>query len=148
MTPGQHPNTGVSGACRHTLPGLGQHVRHIAGLWKSGAFPTSRQVSDASAPLGRGAGREQEMPRALSGERLILPAVGTFRANSPCRRQPDDLAINSLNKNPFHTVPGVLKARMLTWFATPFSSGPRFVRTLLHDLSILGSPTRHGSQFH
>ena len=27
----------------------------------------------------------------------------------------------------------------------PFSSGPRFVRTLHHDPSILGGPTRHGS---
>ena len=31
---------------------------------------------------------------------------------------------------PFHTVHGVLKARVLKWFAIPFSSGPRFVRTL------------------
>ena len=46
---------------------------------------------------------------------------------------------------PFHTVPGVLKARILTWFAIPFSSGPCFVRTLHHDLSILGGPTWHGS---
>ena len=37
------------------------------------------------------------------------------------------------------------KARMLKWFAIAFSSGPRFVRTLLYDLSILGGPTRHGS---
>ena len=29
---------------------------------------------------------------------------------------------------PFHTVHGVLKARILKWFATPFSSGPRSVR--------------------
>ena len=36
----------------------------------------------------------------------------------------------------FHTVHGVLKARMLKWFAIPFSSGPRFVRTLYHDPSV------------
>ena len=48
----------------------------------------------------------------------------------------------------FHTVHGILKARILKWFAIPFSSGPCFVRTLHHDLSILGGPTRHGSQFH
>ena len=30
---------------------------------------------------------------------------------------------------PFHAVHGVLKARILKWFAIPFSSGPRFVRT-------------------
>ena len=41
---------------------------------------------------------------------------------------------------PFHTVLVVLKARMLKWFAIPFSSGPRFVRTLHNDLSILGDP--------
>ena len=35
---------------------------------------------------------------------------------------------------PFHTVHRVLKARMLKWFAIPFSSGPCFVRTL-HDQS-------------
>ena len=33
---------------------------------------------------------------------------------------------------PFHTVHGVLKARMLKWFAIPFPSGPCFVRTLQH----------------
>ena len=30
---------------------------------------------------------------------------------------------------PFRTVHGVLKARILKWFAIPFSSGPHFVRT-------------------
>ena len=43
------------------------------------------------------------------------------------------------------TVPGVLKARILKWFAIPFSSRPHFVRTLHHDPSILGGPTWHGS---
>ena len=33
---------------------------------------------------------------------------------------------------PFHTVHGVLKARILKWFAIPFSSGPHSVRTLPH----------------
>ena len=46
---------------------------------------------------------------------------------------------------PFHTVQGVLKARILKWFAITFSRGPHFVRTLHHDLSILDGPTRHGS---
>ena len=35
----------------------------------------------------------------------------------------------------FHSVHGVLKARILKWFAIAFSSGPRFVRTLHHDPS-------------
>ena len=35
----------------------------------------------------------------------------------------------------FHTVHGVLKARMLKWFAVPFPSEPCFVRTLHHELS-------------
>ena len=44
---------------------------------------------------------------------------------------------------PFHTVHGVLEARILKWFAIPFSSGPRFVRTLHHDLFVLGGPKQH-----
>ena len=46
---------------------------------------------------------------------------------------------------PFLTVHGVLKARILKWFAIPFSSGPHFVRTLHHDPSVLGGHTQHGS---
>ena len=38
----------------------------------------------------------------------------------------------------FHAVNGVLKVRILKWFALPFSSGPPFVRTLHHDPSVLG----------
>ena len=45
---------------------------------------------------------------------------------------------------PFHSVRGVLNARILKWFAIPFSSGPCFVRTLHHDPSVLGGPTGHG----
>ena len=45
---------------------------------------------------------------------------------------------------PFHTVHGVLKARILKWFAIPFSSGPHFVRILHYDPSVLGGPTWHG----
>ena len=45
---------------------------------------------------------------------------------------------------PFHTVHGVLKARILKWFAIPFSSGPHFVRTLHDDPSVLDGPTWHG----
>ena len=40
----------------------------------------------------------------------------------------------------FGTVHGVLKARILKWFAIPFSNGSHFVRTLHHDPSILGWP--------
>ena len=38
--------------------------------------------------------------------------------------------------------------RILKCFASPFSSGPHFVRTLHYDLSVLGGPTQHGSLFH
>ena len=37
---------------------------------------------------------------------------------------------------------------ILGWFAIPSSSGSRFVKTLRHDTSVLGNPTRHGSQLH
>ena len=45
-----------------------------------------------------------------------------------------------------HTVYGVHKARILKWFAFPFSSGPHFIRTLHRDPSILGGPAQHGSR--
>ena len=45
---------------------------------------------------------------------------------------------------PFHTVHGVLKARILKWFAFPFSHGPHSVRPLHHDPPVLGGPTWHG----
>ena len=35
---------------------------------------------------------------------------------------------------------GVLKAKILKWFAIPFSNGPHSVRPLHHDLPILGCP--------
>ena len=35
---------------------------------------------------------------------------------------------------PFNTVHGVLKARILKWFAIPFSSGLHSVRPLHHDI--------------
>ena len=44
---------------------------------------------------------------------------------------------------PFHSVHGVLNARILRWFAIPFSSGPHSVRPLHHDPSILGGPIWH-----
>ena len=40
----------------------------------------------------------------------------------------------------FLPVHGVLKSRILKWFAIPFSSGPCFVKTLHHDPSIFGGP--------
>ena len=44
----------------------------------------------------------------------------------------------------FHTVHGVLKARITKWFSIPFSSGPHSVRPLHHDPPFLGGPTWHG----
>ena len=43
----------------------------------------------------------------------------------------------------FHTVHGVLKARIPKWFVIPFSTGPHSVRRLHHDSCILGGPTQH-----
>ena len=46
-----------------------------------------------------------------------------------------------------HVVYGVLKAWILKWFAIPFSSGPRFVRTLHRDLCIFGGPQGMAQSF-
>ena len=59
--------------------------------------------------------------------------------------QPEGLIFQCHIFLPFHTVHGVLKARILKWFAIRFSSGPHFVRTLHNDPSVLDGPTQHGS---
>ena len=59
-----------------------------------------------------------------------------------CTYQPGEFIFQCPIILPFHTVHGVLKARILKWFAIPFSSGPHFVRILHQDPSVLGDPTR------
>ena len=46
---------------------------------------------------------------------------------------------------PLHTFHEVLEARVLKWFAIPFSNGPCFFRILHHDPPVLGGSTQHGS---
>ena len=46
---------------------------------------------------------------------------------------------------PFHTLQGVLVARILEWFAIPSSSGLLFVRALHCDPSVWGGPAWHTS---
>ena len=48
---------------------------------------------------------------------------------------------------PFHTVHGVLKARILKWFDIPFSGGPLLVKTLHHDPSMLGGHIQYTKMF-
>ena len=45
---------------------------------------------------------------------------------------------------PFHTVHGVLKARILKWFAIPFSSGPHSVRCIHWNTSSLEYGMKQG----
>ena len=78
-------------------------------------------------------------PFILSG--VIYPLIsssilGTYRPREFLFQYPIIL--------PFHTVHGVLKARILKWFAIPFSSGPHSVRSFHHDPPVLGCPTQHG----
>ena len=47
----------------------------------------------------------------------------------------------------FHTVHGVLKARILEWFPIALCSRPLFVRTLQHDPSVLVSLQGMALQF-
>ena len=81
-------------------------------------------------------------PFILSG--VISPLIsssilGTYRLGEFLFQYPVIL--------PFHTVHGVLKGRILKWFAIPFCSGPHSVRPLHHDPSVLGGSTGHGFSF-
>ena len=85
----------------------------------------------------------------------LVPSLRSFRVISPLisssilgTYRSGEFIFQCPTFFPFHTAHGVLKARILKWFAIPFSSGPHSVRTLHHDPSVLGGPTWHGSQFH
>ena len=62
--------------------------------------------------------------------------------------QPGEFIFQCHTFLPIHTVHGALRARILKWFAIPFSREPNFFRTLHRDLSVLGGPTGHVSYFH
>ena len=69
---------------------------------------------------------------ALSLHSGVISPLISSSISGTC--QPGDFIFQCLIFLPFHTVHGVLKARILKWFVIPFSSGPCFVRTLHHDL--------------
>ena len=82
---------------------------------------------------------------------VLAPSLHSFWVISPLisssilgTYQPGEFLFQCPIFLPFHTVHGVLMARILKWFAIPFSSGPHSVRPLHHDWPVLGGPTRHG----
>ena len=77
-------------------------------------------------------------PFILSG--VISPLISSSILGT---YQPGEFLLQCTMFLPFHTVHGVLKAKILKWFAIPFSNGPHFVRTLHHDPSVLGGLTWH-----
>ena len=76
------------------------------------------------------------LPDLQSGMAPLGPPAPCLREVS-CER----LLLNKIVMLPFYNVHRVLKARILKWFAIPFSSGPHSVRPLRHDPPILGGPT-------
>ena len=74
-------------------------------------------------------------PFILSG--VISPLISSSILGIYC---PGELLFQYPMSLPLCTLHGVLKARILKWFAIPFSSGPHSVRPLHHDLPILGCP--------
>ena len=75
-------------------------------------------------------------PFILSG--VISPLISSSILDT---YQPGEFIFQCPIFLPFHTIHGVLEARILKWFAIPFSSGPHSVRPLHHDPSVLGGPT-------
>ena len=99
------------------------------------------------------------------GCRFLLQEIFQTQGSNPCLKrllhwQVDSLPLSHLGITlptygglsssvisflSFHTVSEILVARILPWFAIPFSSGPCFVRTLHYDPSILSGTAQHGS---
>jgi len=67
-----------------------------------------------------------------------------FSSNILVTYQPGEFIFQCHIFLPFHTLHGILKAKILKWFTIPFSNGPHFVRTLLHDPSSF-SPVQFSS---
>ena len=78
-------------------------------------------------------------PFILSG--VISPLISSSILGS---YRPGEFIFQCPSFLPFHTVHGVLKARIQKCFANPFSSGPHSVRHVHHDPPVLGVPTWHG----
>ena len=74
-------------------------------------------------------------PFILSG--VISPLISSSILGT---HQPGEFMFQCPIFLPFHTVHGVLKARILKWFVIPFSIGPHSVRPLHHDPPVLGCP--------
>ena len=78
-------------------------------------------------------------PFFLSG--VISPLISS---SILCTYRPVEFIFQCPSFLPFHTVHGVLRARILKRFAIPFSSRPHSVRPLHHDPSVFGGLTQHG----
>ena len=86
---------------------------------------------------------QQSDVSVISASAYLLHSSGTV---SNCRMfflssvldtfQPSVLIFQCRVFLPFHTVHGVLAARILEWLAILSSSGPRFVRTLHYNHSV------------
>ena len=120
--------------CLQSFPTSGSFP--MSGLFVSGGQSIGASASASVFPMNT----QGWCPLGLTG--LIWIDLGLIFLLSNTNLGSSSFSVLFL---PFHTVYGVLKARILKWFAIPLSSGPHFVRTLHHDPSILGGPTRHGS---
>ena len=72
--------------------------------------------------------------RLTSTESVISPLFSSSLLDT---YQPGEFIFQCHIFLPFHTVHRVLKARILKWFAIPFSSGPCFIKILHHDPFVL-----------
>ena len=99
--------------------------------WGATSRPRSGVATESARLRQRRSGGREDLPHARGQGRCWEELPRQFLFQCPIIL-------------PFHTVHGVLKARILKWFAIVVSSGPHSVSPLHHDPSILGGPTRHG----
>ena len=125
-TPGVHPNPRPLSRWCH--PTISSSVVPFSSCPQS--FPASGWVSASSV-----------LPMNTFKMGVISPLISSSILGT---NRPGEFLFQYPIILPFHTVHAVLKARILKWFAIPFSSGPYSVRPLHHDPSILGGPTWHG----
>ena len=117
------------------------HGPNIPGSWNAVLLFTASDLASITSPIHNWVlillWLHPFILSAVTSPRISSSILGPYRSGEFIFQYPIFL--------PFHTIHGVLKARILKWFASPFSSGPHSVRPLHHDSPVLGGPTGHGS---
>ena len=132
-----------------SLPGSSVHGIFQAEYWSGLPFPSPGDLPNPRVKPESPALQEDSLLTELPGKHIFTEAISNYPLLFPSSIlgtfQLRGLIFQCHIFLPFHTVHGVLQARILEWVVISFTCGLHFVRILQYDPFILGGPVRHGS---